>query len=102
MIGKSNIVGAFDTSKPDSNNDPNSLNVFRVLNYFDSQSMSHLITAFQHYYIFPYFILENVVNHPFAILVRKLDWECLECVTLSHIVFNACLKLFVGERLSSY
>jgi hypothetical protein len=63
--------------------------------------MLDLVTSLQQQDFFANLVLEDVVEHPFGVEVRELNWECFERMAFWDIVLDASLKLFVCESLSA-
>ena len=88
MIDIHSHYGLFYGAEADSYDNPNGTDVFGVHDNLDTDCVPHLVTTAQHYYIFAYLVLENVVDHSVRLEVGELNWERLEGVTFWHIIFN--------------
>ena len=93
-------LSTIGTSRPRSDHDPNCANVFRILCNLDAKSKTTLISTC-HNNLSADLVVVNMCDDTITITVCKLDWECLECMPLRHVVLNPMLELCCGKVTST-
>ena len=99
MIGRERDLSS-DCPAADSDHDPDSADIFGILDYFDSDGVAYLVSLSEEY-LRAGSIGVDVLDHAIRVLVRKLNGERLEGVTLRHVVLDAVLEFFSGKVLTT-
>lgn len=63
--------------------------------------MAYLVATFYHDDFFADFVVENVMDYSFGIVMGELDWESFESVAFWDVVLDACLEFVIGESLAA-
>lgn len=83
-----------------SKHDPNSLDILWVLNNFDTDSKSALVSSTGEDLV-ACFVSKHVIYHAVNITVSKLDGEGFESVAFWYVMLNSFLELFTSKLSST-